>query len=208
MFHSRPGEVLLRFWHWPVAVLGPGRRLGLWFQGCSIRCPGCVAPENQPFDPAFSVPIDDLMEELAPVLDAPEGPPGVTISGGEPLDQREALLVLLERLNARGARDVLVYSGYPRERALADCPDLSRLAAALVDGPFVEGAATDAPWKGSENQGLAIFRDEFRKDYELWSSGTERRMQMARKGASRYLIGIPRQGDGWRERLRKEVGSR
>ncbi|MBP5240157.1 MAG: 4Fe-4S cluster-binding domain-containing protein, partial [Oscillospiraceae bacterium] len=61
-------ELLLRFWHFPVVTLGPGRRLGLWLQGCSIHCPGCVAPENQPFDRRFAVPLETLMAELAPVL--------------------------------------------------------------------------------------------------------------------------------------------
>ena len=198
------GKILLRFWHWPVLTLGPGRRLGLWLQGCSIHCPGCVAPENQPFDPAFSVPIDALMEELAPVFE--EEVPGVTISGGEPLDQAEALMDLLGRLNALGARDILIYSGRLKEDILSAHPGLPGLIAALVDGPFVQGAATEAPWKGSENQTLTVFREEFREGYELWSAGAERRMQLVRKGRSgRYLIGIPRQGDRWREALLGET---
>ena len=28
---------------------GPGRRFALWFQGCSLRCPGCCNPEMLPF---------------------------------------------------------------------------------------------------------------------------------------------------------------
>ena len=196
-----PGQILLRFWHWPVLTLGPGRRLGLWLQGCSIRCEGCIAPENQPFDPAFSVSTGVLVGELAAILDAPEGPPGVTISGGEPLDQREALLDLLERLNVRGARDILIYSGYVKEKVLAACPRLPELVAALVDGPFIRGAATASPWKGSENQTLTVFREEFRESYERWSAGSERRMQLVRKGIARYLIGIPEQGDAWRKNL-------
>ena len=29
--------------HFPVTALGPGRRVGIWLQGCSIRCPGCMS---------------------------------------------------------------------------------------------------------------------------------------------------------------------
>ncbi|WP_461325238.1 4Fe-4S cluster-binding domain-containing protein [Bradyrhizobium diazoefficiens] len=32
--------------HFPVTTLGPGRRLGIWFQGCSIRCPGCISMDT------------------------------------------------------------------------------------------------------------------------------------------------------------------
>ncbi|MCT5046402.1 radical SAM protein, partial [Pseudomonas aeruginosa] len=26
--------------------MGTGRRLGIWFQGCSIRCPGCISADT------------------------------------------------------------------------------------------------------------------------------------------------------------------
>ena len=195
-------ELLLRFWHFPVVTLGPGRRLGLWLQGCSIHCPGCIAPENQPFDRSFAVSVDTLMEELAPAL---AERPGVTISGGEPLDQKEALLDLLGRFNALGIRDILLYSGYLKEKILAACPELPERIAALIDGPYVEGAATSAPGKGSEIQKLTIFREEYRERYEVWSEDRERRMQLVRKGTERYLIGIPRQEDPWRENIWKGV---
>ena len=65
--------------------------------------------------------------------------------------------------------------------------------------------ATDAPWKGSENQTLTLFREEYREAYEVWSADRERRMQLVRKGTERYLIGIPRQEDPWRENMGKGV---
>ena len=195
-------ELLLRFWHFPVVTLGPGRRLGLWLQGCSIHCPGCIAPENQLFDRSFTVSVDTLMEELTPAL---AERPGVMISGGEPLDQKEALLDLLGRFNALGIRDILLYSGYPKEKIRVLCPELPERIAALIDGPYVEGLATPAPWKGSENQTLTLFREEYRDIYEVWSEDRERRMQLVRKGTERYLIGIPRQEDPWRENIGKGV---
>ncbi|HSV19446.1 MAG TPA: 4Fe-4S cluster-binding domain-containing protein, partial [Casimicrobiaceae bacterium] len=38
--------------HWPVTVLGPGKRIGLWLQGCSIHCPGCVSQDTWSADPS------------------------------------------------------------------------------------------------------------------------------------------------------------
>ena len=32
--------------HFPVTALGPGRRLGVWVQGCSIGCAGCLAHDT------------------------------------------------------------------------------------------------------------------------------------------------------------------
>ena len=127
--------------------------------------------------------------------------PGVTISGGEPLDQADALTFLLERLNGHGIRDILLYSGYPMEKGLSLCPKLPELIAALIDGPFVDGEATESPWKGSENQTLTVFREKYRATYETWSTSTERRMQLIKNDVGRYLIGIPRQEDPWREKV-------
>ena len=185
-------NILVRFWHFPVVTLGPGRRLGIWLQGCSIHCKGCIAPENQPFDEAFSIPVNELICNLESAFSEADG---VTISGGEPLDQTDAVEFLLSELNRRGIRDILLYSGYSKHTALKKLSTLPDLIAALVDGPFIEGDVTSSAWKGSANQKLTIFRDEYREVYEQWSTIEERNVQLIRKNAEYYLIGIPRQND-------------
>ena len=35
---------------------GPGRRAVLWFQGCTLNCPGCLNQASHPFEGA---PTDD-----------------------------------------------------------------------------------------------------------------------------------------------------
>ena len=47
--------------HWPVTVLGPGRRIGLWVQGCAIHCRGCVSQDTWPADPAKAMPVRDIV---------------------------------------------------------------------------------------------------------------------------------------------------
>lgn len=184
--------MLLRFWHWPVLALGPGRRLGLWMQGCSIHCAGCIAPENQPFDEMFSTDIDELMRGFAPILGEADG---VTISGGEPTDQPESLTELLRRFNDAGVRDILLYSGRTADDIRLRCPGISENIAALVDGPFIDGMMSDSPWKGSDNQTLTLFREEFGERYAEWSCREKRNFQLVRKDSGRYLIGIPHQAD-------------
>ena len=56
-------KIRVRFIHFPVETLGPGRRVGVWLQGCSIRCVGCISPENQPFDTAYSMPVDEVAKQ-------------------------------------------------------------------------------------------------------------------------------------------------
>ena len=185
-------NILVRFWHFPVVTLGPGRRLGIWLQGCSIHCDGCIAPENQPFDEAFMMTVDELMNETADALNEADG---VTISGGEPFDQKDALQCLLNEINRRGKNDILIYSGYTKSRVLEKFPELSELVTALISEPFVKGDITSVIWKGSENQILTVFREQHREKYEVWSRNTERRLQLVRKDTGSYLLGIPQQDD-------------
>ncbi len=185
-------NILVRFWHFPVVTLGPGRRLGIWLQGCSIQCEDCIAPENQPFDEAFMMTVDELMKETADALNNADG---VTISGGEPLDQKDALQCLLNEINMRGKNDILIYSGYTKNKVLEIFPEISGLVAALISEPFVKGDITSAIWKGSENQILTVFSEQHRGKYEVWSNSTERRLQLVRKDTGSYLLGIPQQDD-------------
>ena len=77
---------------YPVTALGPGRRVVVWVAGCGLRCPGCITPQLWSRQSGRLVPVDrlaDYMSRLAHPLD------GVTVSGGEPFEQAEALGTLL-----------------------------------------------------------------------------------------------------------------
>src|SRR5688572_8819093 len=75
-----PPTLQLNKAHWPVTVLGPGRRIGLWVQGCTIGCRGCVSQDTWPSDATKSVAIRDLIAWCRRV--SAGAPDGVTISGG------------------------------------------------------------------------------------------------------------------------------
>jgi anaerobic ribonucleoside-triphosphate reductase activating protein len=88
---------------------GPGLRAVLWVQGCSLGCPGCFNPQTHPRSDGDNWTVDYLMDRLL----AGQGPvEGVTISGGEPLQQRPALEALLIRIRRETSLSVLLFSGY------------------------------------------------------------------------------------------------
>jgi anaerobic ribonucleoside-triphosphate reductase activating protein len=146
---------LAGYWH-DSLIEGPGRRSTAKFQGCALRCDGCVTPDS--WDPTLGalVPAGRLADA---VLDPSHARDGVSILGGEPFAQPDGLLALVRGLRERGCRHVLAYSGYTYER-------LHRMAAhrpaigavldeldVLVDGPYVQALAGGAgPWTGSGNQ--------------------------------------------------------
>ena len=95
--------------HFPVTALGPGRRIGIWFQGCSIRCPGCISMDTWA-QGRGSTTVDKVADAISQWSTTADG---ITISGGEPFDQPDALFELLARIRSQTEADILVFTGYP-----------------------------------------------------------------------------------------------
>ena len=54
--------------------------------------------------------IDEVVSAITPWIPAADG---ITISGGEPFDQPDALFELLARIRSQTEADILVFTGYP-----------------------------------------------------------------------------------------------
>lgn len=178
----------------PVHTLGPGVRAGVWTQGCGLACDGCVARDTWPADPAAEVPVAEVVAWIGSlaVLD------GVTISGGEPLDQPDELRSLLEGIRALGrpSLDVLLFTGRTLRAATRAYPDVLALVDAVVAGPFRRGEPTDHPLMGSANQELATLTALGAVRYGALPVTGRRPVQAAIGGDGRlHTVGIPNQGD-------------
>jgi anaerobic ribonucleoside-triphosphate reductase activating protein len=136
--------------HFPVTTLGPGRRLGIWFQGCSIRCPHCISADT--WGPGRGVTtVQAVLAAVEPWLAEAEG---VTVSGGEPFDQPDALRSLLLGVRARSSVDILVYSGHPIESLAPHLVAMAGLIDALITDPYDVAAPQTKVLRGSDNQRL------------------------------------------------------
>jgi anaerobic ribonucleoside-triphosphate reductase activating protein len=146
--------------HFPVTVLGPGRRIGIWVQGCRIRCKGCVSQDTWDADPGRLTTVARLLTWCRETVAARGGTfDGVTISGGEPFDQPDALKALLAALeqwrsSSRLDFDVLCYSGYPLGHLRRKHAALLARLDAVIPEPFVESQPLEKLWRGSANQSL------------------------------------------------------
>ena len=196
---------------YPVTVLGPGRRVGVWFQGCTIGCAGCMSQDT--WDPVGGerLTVGDLCD-LVLAARADKALDGVTISGGEPFQQPGALLALCSELRLRWPdTDVLVYSGYPFRRLEERHADVLTLVDAVIAEPFVAGRPTERPWRGSANQTLHVLSPSVERRYaeaELASAGDPgaagalgaagapvARLQVTVDEQAVWVTGIPRRGD-------------
>lgn len=151
---------------YPIRSLGPGLRVGVWFAGCRRNCPGCMSPELQPPESGRLVAVERLAGRLLDI-DAPLA--GVTISGGEPLDQPAALTELLSGLAcARPEWSVILYTGYVMSEIEED-PERAhvlRMADALIAGPFDAASPQRHPLAGSGNQQVMALTERGQKMLE------------------------------------------
>jgi len=187
--------------HWPVTVLGPGRRIGLWLQGCSIHCPGCVSQDTWPADPSKRIAIPDLLAWCRKV--SAGAPDGVTISGGEPFDQPQGLAALLGSLVAWRREkaldfDILCYSGYPLRKLEKEHARILALLDAIIPEPYVDTLPQGNVWRGSHNQPLVPLSTRGKARYASFVDAPvdgNRSMQAAVEGGRVGMIGIPGRGD-------------
>jgi anaerobic ribonucleoside-triphosphate reductase activating protein len=182
--------------HFPITALGPGRRIGLWVQGCSIRCAGCMSRDTWAFSEESQQPVEDLLGRLTPWLAEADG---VTISGGEPFDQADGLISFLIGLRERFRGDVLVYSGYAFETVRARHGDYFTLIDALISEPFDETQPAAAPLRGSANQRLHILTPLGASRFATVALGSPALVTpldvVAETDGSVWIAGIPQRGD-------------
>ena len=188
--------------HYPVTVLGPGRRIGVWLQGCSIHCRGCVSQDTWAPDPGREMTVARLMRWCREV--ATSGLDGITISGGEPFDQPLALRHLLDALHAWRTEtsddfDILCYSGYPLTILQKRHSQLLERLDALIPEPFVETLPRTQLWRGSSNQTLVPLSARGKKRYAAYidalADSAGKRIQAQVDGDQIWYIGIPERGD-------------
>lgn len=93
-------------------VNGPGRRAVIWTQGCSLQCPGCWNPQTHNPLLGFRREVPEVVEWLSKLV-RDKSIEGLTISGGEPMEQAPALLELLHQLKAAApSLNIGLFSGY------------------------------------------------------------------------------------------------
>ena len=97
------------------SVDGPGVRYVVFFQGCPHHCPGCQNPET--WDPEGGE--ETTAEELAEEMRATRYLDGITLSGGDPLLQPSALMVLADAAHEKGL-SVWCYTGWTFEALLQE----------------------------------------------------------------------------------------
>lgn len=139
---------------------GPDVRLGIWIQGCSRNCPGCINPETHDISGGYELKPTEI---LSIILENENEIDGVSISGGEPLDQSEELRELLHLIKSKTNLSVIMWTGYTRteieEKLLFE--ELSKLVDLIVVGPYIEELHEPKGLTGSSNQEYIFFTKKY-----------------------------------------------
>lgn len=147
-------------------VDGPGIRYTIFTQGCRHNCPGCHNPHTHDFDGGYLKSMFEIKKEILsnPLL------AGVTISGGDPIEQCEGILLLTTYLKnmAPQVKSIIMYTGYTYEELVNIEDDhkrgvvrlLLKNLEVLVDGRYDEKLKSmDTKFRGSSNQRYIILEN-------------------------------------------------
>ena len=175
-----------------TTALGRGEvRSVVWFQGCPLACPGCIAPEWQAFKPALQTTPQDLAAWFLRDPDIQD----LTLSGGEPTLQSAAAAVFLRLIRREREVRVICFSGYTYEHLRGSPPapgvdDLLAQVDVLVDGSFQgELAHTTQGLRGSSNQNFIYLTDRIPAGS---LEQAERKVEIHLHEDSAVMVGIPR----------------
>ena len=133
---------------------GPGTRFVVWFQGCTLGCAGCFNPSTHATG-GTEISVEDLAAQM-------RGAEGLSLSGGEPLQQAHAAAALLDAARALGM-STLAFSGYTREEIeqLDGGPAVLARLDVLIDGRYVAAERHATGLRGSANQRIHLLTNRY-----------------------------------------------
>lgn len=157
---------------YPVEVLGPGKRVGIWFCGCPHRCRGCSNPELWEFQSRYNVSHETVLSLVKSIVERNQID-GFTITGGDPMYQKDDLKRLVADLHDINS-DILVYTGYEFEQVPAEY--LENISV-LIDGRYIEERNNNTVLRGSDNQKIYILDSALQDKYDEYLRNQTNRIQ-------------------------------
>ena len=166
-------------------VLGPYKRFIVWVQGCKRRCKGCIAKDSWALDGGELVEVDTIVQQIL----RQENIEGITISGGEPFLQQDALCELIRKVREHKDIGVIIYTGMKyseiENTALAHSVDL------IIDGEYVEELNDNKSLRGSSNQNALCLTERYNDIVSEYYGINGRKIELILADGVTKMIGIP-----------------
>ena len=140
-------------------LYGPGKRLLLFCQGCSLHCKGCVNKHLWDFTGGHEIKV----EEIVSLCDKLEG---ITLHGGEPLDQSENILKLIRMLKEK-EKTIVLFTGYSYAELNKTQRICWKMSDIVIGGRYIEEKRNIyLQFRGSTNQKVYFHKGKL-KSYKL-----------------------------------------
>lgn len=166
-------------------ALGPYKRFIVWVQGCKRRCKGCIAKDSWAFDGGELVDVDAIVQQIL----HQENIEGITISGGEPFLQQDALCELTRKVREHKDIGVIIYTGMKyseiENTALARSVDL------IIDGEYIEELNDNKSLRGSSNQKIICLTDRYKSIIPQYYGVPGRKIELILTNGVAKMVGIP-----------------
>ena len=166
-------------------ALGPFKRYAIWVQGCNKRCKGCISPDAQSLDGGITIAVEHLVHEIIsnPNIE------GITISGGEPFLQQNALCELIDSVRTRRDIGVIIYTGMHYSEIQSTI--LALRCDLIIDGEYIEELNDDRSLRGSSNQNAICVTNRYRSYVNQQFGQPGRKVEFVVKNNQIDMIGIP-----------------
>jgi anaerobic ribonucleoside-triphosphate reductase activating protein len=178
---------------YPVYNLGEGKRIGIWVQGCNLRCKGCLNRTLWNKKGGRSVPVDGLFNWIISIN---ENFDGITISGGEPFQQYEQLIVFMHLIKSKTRLTIHCFTGYYLTELEVAFPDrmFLKYIDVLVDGRYEKELHENMNLRGSSNQTIYRIINELPVKQENIKASAKWSVNVNEKGEI-HMSGIPRENE-------------
>lgn len=138
-------------------VEGPGIRTAIWLQGCSLNCPGCCNQSYLPKQGGIFWNEEDLALHCSKI-----NVQGITILGGEPLEQPKSLFQFIKNIKNISNHSIMLFTGYTW-KYIEKHKDLKKIISQcdlVIAGPFIQKLSpSNKQWIGSKNQTIHFISD-------------------------------------------------
>jgi anaerobic ribonucleoside-triphosphate reductase activating protein len=188
---------------------GPGLHAVVFFQGCKLGCVGCWNPQTHPFHGAETT-VNDVVQEMLKAR-REHTLEGVTFSGGEPMQQADSLLRLIQGLRWQAPElSFGLFSGYA-EHELAQgqywiwgdgsseqhrkrlWQEIRSYLDFAIFGRFNQAQPSRLPLRTSRNQVLRLFTNR----YTLADFSEQSTEISIKEGSQVEVTGFPTLGLPW-----------
>lgn len=175
-------------------VLGPGNRAVVWFHGCSRNCKGCIAKSMNLSDDFEESSSDKLYEWIKKSKNIE----GISISGGEPLEQNlSELSEFFKKVKEDGRNlSIILFTGFTYDEIIKSSKkSILQYIDVLIDGTYIENLNDNKGLRGSSNQKIYFLTDKYDNIKETFYLEDCRNIELEITLNNNIIInGIPRSG--------------